>query len=114
MSQLDHVVHQKTKTVRGFIFSSPESLEPSIAIEKGRDFMTSTSVALKYGAIDPFKMHVVFVRAAAYHLAILLSGKISLKRGLRWSATARGTLCCTSKLVTLTSALVIYTCNCKV
>ena len=61
--------------MRGFIFSSPESLEPSITIEKGRDFMTSTSVALKYGAIDPYKMHVVFVRAAAYPLAILLSGK---------------------------------------
>jgi hypothetical protein len=56
-------------------------------------------------ARDPFKIHVVFVLADAYALTISLSLNISRINELRWSATAKGT---TKRLVTLTSALVIY------
>ena len=35
------------RTVMGFIFSRPESFEPSMAIENGEDFIALTSLALK-------------------------------------------------------------------
>ena len=54
-------------------------------------------------------MHDVFVLAEEYPLAIVLSGKMSLSKGLRWSATAMGILCCTKKFATFTSAREIYT-----
>jgi len=56
-------------------------------------------------------MHVVFVRQLAYFFAMLLSGKISRKRGLRWSDTAKGTLCSTIKFATFTSARMTYNDN---
>ena len=37
----------KNRTVKGFIFSRPLSLEPSIAIANGREDIASTKVDLK-------------------------------------------------------------------
>ena len=98
----------KIRTVMGFIFSNPQSLEPSIAIENGFSTIDKIKADLKAGARDPLTMHAVFVLAAAYPLAILLSGNIVLKSGLRWSENANGMLCCIKALMTFTSALVTY------
>ena len=49
-------------------------------------------------------MQVVLVLAELYAFAISESGKISFRRGLKWSAKARGTLCFTIVVVILTSA----------
>ena len=40
-------------------------LEPSIAMEYGLELILSTKSALKYGASEPFKIHVDLVRAHA-------------------------------------------------
>ena len=53
------------ETVRGFIFLSPVSLLPSIAIENGLHLMLSTSIHLKCGANDPLIIHADLVRAQA-------------------------------------------------
>ena len=53
-------------------------------------------------------IQVVLVLVEAYPLAVSLSEKISLSKGLRWSAMANGKLCCTTKLATFTSARVTY------
>ena len=49
----------------GFIFSNPVSLDPSMAMAKGWDFMQSISLDLIYGANAPFIMQLVLVLAAA-------------------------------------------------
>lgn len=66
--------------VIGFIFLSPVSLLPSMAIENGPDFMLCISINLKCGANDPLIIQVDFVRAQAYPLAISLSEKTYLNR----------------------------------
>ena len=53
-------------------------------------------------------MHVIFVFPDAYALAILESGKISLKRELNVSAAANGMLLLTIAIAILTSAEVTY------
>ena len=68
------------RTVSGFIFSRPLSLDPSIAIEKACFCSSSIREVLKCGAKEPLIMHVVLVLPQAYFLAISLSGKTSLKR----------------------------------
>ena len=52
-------------------------------------------------------MHVVLVLADAKLRAISLSGKISFVRGLKWSAKAKGVLCCTRALASFASVLVV-------
>ena len=54
-----------SKTVRGFIYLSPVSLLPSIAIENGLHLMLSTSIHLKCGANDLLIIHADLVRAQA-------------------------------------------------
>ena len=53
----------KRRTVIEFIFSRPESLDPSIAMENGPDDIALTRADLKCGARDPLTMQLVFVRA---------------------------------------------------
>ena len=97
------------RTVRGFIFSVLVlSLEPSIANAKGLNCMLWTSARWKNGAIAPLIMHAVLVRREEKFWAILLSGNTSRKSGVSSSATASGTLCCTSIAATLTSARVVW------
>ena len=45
--------------VMRFIFSNPVSLEPSIARENGADLIVVKREALKCGAKEPFKIHMV-------------------------------------------------------
>ena len=49
----------------GFIFSIPESLDPSTEMEKGPVFIADTNSDLNAGARDPLMIHAVFVLAAA-------------------------------------------------
>ena len=55
----------KSRTVTGFIFSSPASFDPSIAMENGIDIKAVTRADLKWGANDPFKTQLLFMRADA-------------------------------------------------
>ena len=59
------------------------------------------------GAIAPLIMHAVLVHREEKFWATLLSGNTSRKGGVSSSATAGGTLCCTSTAATLTSARVV-------
>ena len=96
------------RTVGGFIFSNPLSLDPSVAKAKGSAFMCSTKDDWKCLAYTPFKMQVVLVWAQQYALAISLSGKISLNKGVKWSDTAIGMLWWASTVLTLTSVLITF------
>ena len=77
----------KILTVRGFIFSTSESLEPSIAIEKRSYFTSPTSSCLKKGATASLMVQAVFVLRDEQLLAILLSEKMLRKSGVSLSAT---------------------------
>ena len=89
------VLISNKRTVRGFIFSSPESLESSVDKEQKSVFIITTVCCRKYGARLSFSMQLALVLPILYSFAILLSGNMLGRIALNLSAKAK-----TSKLLT--------------
>ena len=79
----------KSRTVSGFIFSFPESLDPSIAKENGLLLMWSSKCCWKKGATAPLIIQAVFVLFDEKFFASSLSENTSWNNDVSSSAKAR-------------------------
>ena len=105
----DELLASKIVTYAGFIFFIQLSLEPSLQIEKGLFCLYVTKISCNARRIAIFKIVAVLVGADLNFRAIFESGNILLYRDARWCAVRKETLCCTIKLVFVTSAVIIET-----
>jgi hypothetical protein len=92
--------------VRGFIFSNPLSLEPSIKIEKELLLMADSSSFFNADATALFRIAVDLVRAQEYRF---VTGPSNTSRimGLRRSAKASGMFLWANIVLVLTYALIV-------
>ena len=89
----------------GFIFLISLSLEPSLQFKMSLFWICAIKLSCSAGHISFLKIAAALVRAHLNFRAILESGSILLYIRTRYSALKKERLCCTIKLVCITSAL---------